>query len=493
MSVGAGRIEHMFDTFPVDDLVGHAACRAVVDAQVELRRAEWHELALAAHWADLHDEHTLAPGPVLPGTERAVRLGGPGTPPVAEFAAAELGVLMGIGPVSAENLVRDALDLRHRHPALWAALAAGKGRVWKARKVARMVHAVGLTLEQARAVDAATTPYVDALPWKPFSDLVEAKIIEADPAAAEARRVAESLARFVRTGQSDELGLKTMVVRANAGDVIFFVAMCDRIAACLAADGDADPVDVRRSKAVGLLAQPALALALLQRHAAAAPIDVEEPVEEGAPETAAPQEPVPFPVDPHRLRPQVTLYVRMSEESLAAGSGVAVCGGSGAARSVGVLTVQAVKDLLGHARVTVRPVLDLREQLPVDAYEVPAGMREALKLSRLSSVFPFSHTTAEPDLDHTTAYLPPEKGGPPGQTRTDNLGPLTRFTHRVKTHGRGWRHRQPVPGVYLWRTPHGYWFRVDRHGSRPLPPQVASSLESSSVLERAVARLVLAA
>ena len=437
----------MFDTSWIDDLDADAACRAVVEAQVELRRAEWHELALAAHWADLHDEHTLAPGPVLPGTERALRIGGPGTPPVAEFASAELGVLMGTGPVSAENLVRDALDLRHRHPRLWAALAAGKGRVWKARKVAKMVHAAGLSLEQARAVDVATTPYVDGLPWKPFSDLVEAKIMEADPAAA----------------------------------------------ACLSADGDTDPVDVRRSKAVGLLAQPALALALLQRHAAVAPLDLEEPVDEEGPEPAATPEPVPFPVDPERLRPQVTLYVRVSEESLASGSGVAVCGGSGGAGNVGVVTVQAIKDLLGHSRVTVRPVLDLREQLPVDAYEVPTGMREALKLSRLSSVFPFTHTTGEPDLDHTKAYLSREEGGPPGQTRIDNLGPLTRFTHRVKTHGRGWRHHQPVPGVYLWRTPHGYWVRVDRHGSRHLPPHAAVSLESPSALERAFARLVLAA
>jgi hypothetical protein len=22
--------------------------------------------------------------------------------------------------------------------------------------------------------------------------------------------------------------------------------------------------------------------------------------------------------------------------------------------------------------------------------------------------------------------------------------------------------------VYLWRTPHGYWFRVDHHGTHPL-------------------------
>ena len=195
------------------------------------------------------------------------------------------------------------------------------------------------------------------------------------------------------------------------------------------------------------------------------------------------------------MRPQATLYVRISAESLVAGSGVAVCGGTGGAGTVGVVTVQQVRDLLGHCRVTVRPVLDLREQLPVDAYEVPASMREAVRLSRPSSVFPFSHTTAEPDLDHTVAYVAPARGGPPGQTRVANLGPMTRFAHRVKTHGRGWRHHQPVPGVYLWRTPHGYWCRVDQHGTHPLPasPALQSAETSTSPLERALARIVLAA
>ena len=495
MSVVCDSIEHMFDTSWIADLDADAACRAITGTQVELREAEWRELALVAHWADLHGEGSVSrdTGRVLAGMELERQLGGAGTPLVAEFACAELGVLMGTGPVAAENLVRDALDLRHRHPRLWAALGQGRGRVWKARKVAHLTHAAGLGREQAGFVDAAVTPYIDALAWKPFTDLVQAKIIEADPAAAEARRVAESLARFVSTGQSDEFGLKTLIVKANAGDVIFFVAMCDRIAACLAADGDPDPVDVRRSKAVGILAQPALALALLHRHATLAPADTDEPEPEPQPQfQPGPVQPVQ-PVDPDRLRPRATLYVRISEESLRSGTGVAVCGGSGIAGSIGVVTLQQVTDLLGHCRVSVRPVLDLREQLPVDIYEVPTAMREALKLSRPSSVFPWTHTTAEPDLDHTTAYLPPDRGGPPGQTRIENLGPMTRLGHRVKTHGRGWRHHQPVPGVYLWRTPHGYWCRVDQHGTHPLTQQQTTGLESPSALERIFAQLVLAA
>ncbi|HEY0774074.1 MAG TPA: hypothetical protein VGD51_08335, partial [Nocardioidaceae bacterium] len=42
-----------------------------------------------------------------------------------------------------------------------------------------------------------------------------------------------------------------------------------------------------------------------------------------------------------------------------------------------------------------------------------------------------------------------------------------RFVHRVKTHGR-WSLRQPSPGVFEWRSPHGYRFRVDHTGTHYL-------------------------
>jgi hypothetical protein len=65
-------------------------------------------------------------------------------------------------------------------------------------------------------------------------------------------------------------------------------------------------------------------------------------------------------------------------------------------------------------------------------------------------------------------YVAMNKGGPPGQTDPYRIGPLGRFEHRVKTHARGWVHLNPAPGVYLWRTRHGHWYRVDRHGTHPL-------------------------
>jgi hypothetical protein len=80
-----------------------------------------------------------------------------------------------------------------------------------------------------------------------------------------------------------------------------------------------------------------------------------------------------------------------------------------------------------------------------------------------------------------------DEGGPPGQTSIANLGPMVRFAHRIKTHGRGWRHHQPHPGTYLWRTPHGYWFHVDNTGTHPL------GREAESIPERRLLDLIRAA
>ncbi len=67
-------------------------------------------------------------------------------------------------------------------------------------------------------------------------------------------------------GRSSEHGLKLIIARTNAGDAIWFKATIDRMADILARQGDTDPIEVRRSKAIGILAQPAHALDLLCQH-----------------------------------------------------------------------------------------------------------------------------------------------------------------------------------------------------------------------------------
>jgi hypothetical protein len=116
-------------------------------------------------------------------------------------------------------------------------------------------------------------------------------------------------------------------------------------------------------------------------------------------------------------------------------------------------------------RITVQPVFDPADVAPVDAYEIPQSLRDAVRLRNLADVFPYgSATTATMDLDHTKPYVPMDYGGPPGQTSVDNLGPLTRRHHRAVTHGR-WGKRQPAPGQYLFRSPKGYLYLVTNQGT----------------------------
>lgn len=54
-----------------------------------------------------------------------------------------------------------------------------------------------------------------------------------------------------------------------------------------------------------------------------------------------------------------------------------------------------------------------------------------------------------------------------GQTRLENLGPLSRRAHRAKTHG-GWRLTQPQPGTFHWRSPAGFEYLVTPRGTTTL-------------------------
>ena len=113
--------------------------------------------------------------------------------------------------------------------------------------------------------------------------------------------------------------------------------------------------------------------------------------------------------------------------------------------------------------MTIRPVLDLTEQSPVDAYEIPDRHRQAVHLITPADTFPYSSSlSCMQQIDHT---VPHDQGGESG---IGNYGPMTTSHHRLKTHGR-WQVRQPFPGIYLWQDPHGQIYLVDHTGTRRLP------------------------
>jgi hypothetical protein len=170
------------------------------------------------------------------------------------------------------------------------------------------------------------------------------------------------------------------------------------------------------------------------------------------------------PFHPDRARPRAIIYVHLSEEAVRAGSGIA------RVEDVGPVLLSRLRTLLGeHCTINLKPVIDLPAgHIPVDSYEIPARLREQLHLRYPADVFPYAAAVSRRiDLDHTIPYLSPDQGGPPGQTRIGNLGPHIRRIHRLKTHA-GWQVRQPEPGTWLWRSPHGRIYLVNATGTHPL-------------------------
>ena len=209
----------MFEVLDAVDGQGLADALDVSHRVVLGRQA--FELMMVAGWADVHNEDSVPTdghGRVLPGVERARAFGGDGTPLVAEFATAELAPLLASSPQAADGLLRDAVDLRHRHPTLWARIcltarladpdldpqggdAIDPVRVWQARRIAQACHAAGLSLGQAGWVDEVTTPLLGRLPWARWEKNLAAAVIEVDPDAAEARARADALRQRVTLGR----------------------------------------------------------------------------------------------------------------------------------------------------------------------------------------------------------------------------------------------------------------------------------------------------
>ncbi len=482
----------MFDLDWVSELDGDTACDAVAAAHRDLMEVECRQLVLAAHWIDLHapaDEPDGHERGALPGLERTVRVGADGTPEIGEFACAEFAALQDMHPMAGASLLRKVANLRDRHPLLWTRVRRGEVRGWKALEVARIVgkEDYTLSLEQARWVDAQTHEWIDTLPWGQFLDLVEARIIACDPEAAEVRRKEAESRRYVSVGRANEHGLKTLIAQARAGDVLRLVALCDRIAEILEARGDKDPVAARRATALGILANPAQALALLLGARASGdgradgsddphgvPDPREGPHDHGEPDQPAGDDPTafvrPLPKDLGALVPRGMLYIHLTQRAFETGEGV------GRMEGVGPVTVGQVRRFLRHSKVTPVRVIDVDARRPVDGYEFPSSLREAALLTSPRDVFPWGTSTGRrKDLDHATPYLSPARGGPPGQTRTDNAAPMVRFHHRLKTHG-GWGVRQPEPGTHLWRSPHGHFWLTTHTGTHPLSKTVGQML-----------------
>ncbi|WP_243060322.1 HNH endonuclease signature motif containing protein [Nocardioides sp. SR21] len=364
-------------------------------------KAEIDKLHLAVEWAALN------PGDVVdqtrPWEERELEVAGDGAPTVAEFSIAEFALAVGMNTDAGRVFIGDAVELAHRLPRTWARVLDAEVPSWKARKVAQQTKA--LPVDAAAFVDRALAPVLHTCTFAQIERTVEAARAEFDPQAAEQRRLADSEHRHL-TFYWRQVTSTGQVPVAGVMDLADAVALDENLKAKAATLDPALPIDVRRSIAAGMLGGAGEREVVIYTHAQA---------------------------DTRMVEVENTRTVVTPEQ------------------------VQQWCQTAG-TKVTVRPVLDLNENLTTDSYTPTDRQQEQVVLTFPRCVFPgCSRRSRSADNDHITEF-------PLGRTSTRNLAPLCRHHHRVKTFT-AWTYRRTGPRTFTWTSPTGcsYHVRADRH------------------------------
>ena len=392
-------------------------------------------------------------GDVLPGSDGFVELAGVGAPSVSEFAVIEFAAAIGRTTDSGRSLVGDAIEIRHRMPRLWVRVTCGEVEVWRARRIAqRTKH---LTKAGAAFVDAQVAPFAHSVGVGQLDRLVAEAQVRFDPEAAELERLDAAEARHFDIhlqphGVLDPTnGIVHVEASMDAADALDLEHAIRRVASDLLACGSTEALDVRRSQAAGELArrQTALDLAGVSTSSTTGGDGVSTSSTTSGPTRTKAR--------------QVVLHVHLSEAALRShpeDSGVDL---ARVEETRSFVLADQVRDWCTGAdvQVTVKPVIDLRQAIAVDAHEIPDRIAERVRLVLPHCVFPYCNRPARSaDLDHTEAY---DKDGPPGQTSTDGLAPLCRRHHRVKTHP------SPAGGTWTYRAVDPAWIPARSSGAAP--------------------------
>ncbi|WP_038680616.1 HNH endonuclease signature motif containing protein [Pimelobacter simplex] len=349
-------------------------------------------------------------------------IAGEGAPLVSEFALMELIAVLGRSPDGGRVYVGRVLECAWRLPQVYASVMAGRLAPWRAERIAEATRP--LCREAAAFVDRQLFN-ATGVGWAQLERLIAEAVIRFDPERYEAERAAATDHRYVEVGAADTNGLVSIDGLLDAADGADLDQAISRRATLLGRLGNEASLDVRRSQALGDLARNDLTLDL-----------------EGSSGRRA------------------VLNVHITDTTLL-GTGTG-------ANPVGrwdqtPISAAQIREWLAQPgmSVTVRPVIDLADHVPVTAYEIPDRHRQQVELRDHTCRFPYCTRAAmRCDLDHAT---PHGQGGP---TCPCNLVPLCRRHHRAKTHST-WRYQVTTTGTYLWRSPSGFHFEVSHRGTHP--------------------------
>ncbi|WP_395692830.1 HNH endonuclease signature motif containing protein [Nocardioides sp.] len=371
--------------------VASMAAEAIADLEVTV-------LVHAADWVALHPGEQVDTS--IEFGMRDLQIAGDGAPTIDEAAVAEFALAVGRSTDAGRILLGDAVELQHRLPRLWKRVVAGEVAVWKARKVAQAT--TSLPMDAAAAVDARLAWCAHRCSFAEIDRQVAKARAEHDPEAAEAARVEALENRHfdINLRQVSSDGLVHVDADLDLADAL---ALEEAIAAKAKTLDPQLPLDVRRSMAAGLLG-----------------------TSDGASDGGQSRAVVVY---AHLRAEQATVDVDNTRSTV---------------------TVEHLRDWCTRAgtKVTIRPVVDLGEELATDCYRPTDAMSEQVRLRDRQCCFPdCTRPARDGDADHIVEW-------PTGKTRSSNLSALCRTHHRLKTHT-PWTYTR-IPGVgHVWTSPQG--------------------------------------
>jgi hypothetical protein len=396
-----------------------AALRSEQDAR---RASEVRSMRLAAHWVALHP--AADSGDPAACFQSPKTLAGEGSPVIDEFCIPEVATRLGMTCDSVGSYLTDVIELRYRLPQLWASIMMGDVSPWRARVIAQST--VALTREAALFVDEQTAWCANRLTPSQLMRLIDHARARFMPVqlAAEIEAAADKRHVTFITDQVSFDGTMHLEADLEVPDALGLArAVCDG-AARLADLGSTDTLDGRRATALGDLARHQLALGF-----------DDKPADRESRSTAS--------VTPVTPVTQIVLHAHLSADALRSpdsNGSEPRRGLTGYVEQAGhrVLSAEQVRDWCARpdVHVVVKPVIDLHQRLETVGYTPTDRIRDHVIARDRTCVFPWCGRNARRcDLDHVVAYdhADPTRGGP---TSTDNLAPLCRRHHRLKTRGR---------------------------------------------------------
>ncbi|MFL6106564.1 MAG: HNH endonuclease signature motif containing protein [Marmoricola sp.] len=415
--------------------------------QDEVEAAQSRLLERVAEWAELHriDDPETATRSVATFGDTPVSLAGEGAPHVSQFAVLELGAALGLTRRATEHLFSEVLELVHRLPLTWTRVTSGSLNSWRGRRIAASTQ--HLSPEAAAFVDSQVAPVAKRISAAELQRLIDTAIARFMPVHAEqvAAAAEETQGVEILFDQPSYTGTCRIFGELDMADALDLEQALRVGAEQQEQLGSELPLKARLAKALGNLARGELVL------------DYNSGLPEGS-RISRPDggSPLALPTTAPR---QVVLYTHLHAD------GTAVVEN----RGPHLVTADQVREWCRTAGVvTVRPVLDLNEELTASGYRPTETQREQVALRDRWCPFPYCECSARyGDKDHIEEFDP---GGPPGQTTSSNLAGPCRTHHRVKTFS-DWSYTRVGADAYLWRSPHGYVFLKDRTGTRDLTPR----------------------